>query len=43
MAWVTDDCSELRSMVSTNASHCGPIKSTLDFGSVEDNSTHQCT
>ena len=35
MAWLLDDCSELRSMENTHASHCGPTKSILDFGSVE--------
>ena len=38
-----DDYSELRSMENTHAGHCGPTKSTIDLGSVEDNSTHQCT
>ena len=42
MAWLLDDCIELKSMENTHASHCGPTKSTLDFGSVENNSTHQC-
>jgi len=42
MTWLLDDCSELMSMENTHVSHCKPTKSTIDFGSVEKNSTHQC-
>ena len=29
----SNDCSELRSLENTHASHCRPTKSTFDFGS----------
>ena len=40
LAWLPDDCGELRSMENTHASHCGPTKSII---SMEDDSTHHCT